>query len=37
MEHLMTPQQYEPLMDIRETEVAIKLVKDFLNESWPKT
>ncbi len=36
MEHLKIPKQYEPLMDIRETEEAIKLVKDFFERELAK-
>ena len=36
MEHLKIPEHYEPLMDIRETEEAIKLVKDFFERELAK-
>ena len=36
MEHLKIPENYKPLMDIRETEEAIKLVKDFFERELAK-
>lgn len=36
MEKLKIPENYEPLMDIRETEEAIKLVKDFFERELAK-
>ena len=29
MEHLITPAGYKPVLDLRETQVAIKEIKDF--------
>ena len=45
MEHLITPAGYKPVLDLRETQVAIKEIKDFfqrelakqLNLSYDKT
>ncbi|MFQ9511456.1 MAG: aspartate--ammonia ligase [Lachnospiraceae bacterium] len=36
MEHLIVPKDYQPMMDIRETEIAIKLVKDFFERELAK-
>ena len=34
MEHLITPAGYKPVLDLRETQVAIKEIKDFFRENW---
>ena len=31
---LIIPQNYNPVLNLRDTEIAIKLVKDFLKRSW---
>lgn len=35
MNPMWVPEGYESPLNIRETEVAIKCVKDFLRKSWP--
>lgn len=34
--NLIIPKNYNPVLDLRDTEIAIKLVKDFLKRNWPK-
>lgn len=34
MEHLIVPAGYEPAIDLRETQIAIKIIKDFFRGSW---
>ena len=36
MEHLITPAGYKPVLDLRETQVAIKEIKDFLQRELAK-
>lgn len=33
--NLIVPKNYNPVLNLRDTEIAIKLVKDFLRQSWP--
>lgn len=33
--HLIIPKDYNPVLNTRDTEIAIKLVKDFLSGNWP--
>ena len=36
MEHLIVPAGYEPAIDLRETQIAIKIIKDFFSEGAGK-
>ena len=36
MEHLITPAGYKPVLDLRETQVAIKEIKDFFQRELAK-
>lgn len=36
MEHLIIPQNYEPAIDLRETQIAIKIIKDFFQRELAK-
>lgn len=36
MEHLIIPKNYEPAIDLRETQIAIKIIKDFFQRELAK-
>lgn len=36
MEHLIVPENYEPAIGLRETQVAIKIIKDFFQRELAK-
>lgn len=36
MEHLIVPAGYEPAIDLRETQIAIKIIKDFFQRELAK-
>ncbi len=36
MEHLIVPKNYEPAIDLRETQIAIKIIKDFFQRELAK-